>query len=273
MIQRHSGESSAISPVGRGHPGHLGARLDQRPVPLLAAAHRLFGVAPLGHVHGDERDAADATLGVMRREPGERPVPGPAAALPVVAGCRSPRWRYRVPWCAPPRRRLVGLIERLVVGEHPADGRLGAGGQLLGPYLGRQQPRWSAPLRPCRRARLRLTRRKHMSVPKKAKPMGASRSSVARSAESETSMPDIRGCGTDVSVLIAPAPAHERACHPTAPSCSLRTQAGYRHQHDSWEHQSLRCARDVPMLHGMPPPHAREAPQRTPHPRPHRVRR
>ena len=57
--------------------------------------------------------------------------------------------------------------------------------------------------RPCSRARLRLTRRKRRSVPKNANPIGASRSSVASSAESDTSMPDTRGCGTDVSVLIA----------------------------------------------------------------------
>src|SRR5215831_3844600 len=63
--------------------------------------------------------------------------------------------------------------------------------------------------------------------------MGASRSKVASSAASETSMPDICGCGTDVSVLIAPLLARERACHPSAPSCSLRTQAGYRHQRGS----------------------------------------
>ena len=38
-----------------------------------------------------------------------------------------------------------------------------------------------------------------------------------------------------MSVLITPFLARERACHPSAPSCSLRTQAGYRHQRGSGE--------------------------------------
>src|SRR5712691_7629887 len=67
-----------------------------------------------------------------------------------------------------------------------------------------------------------------------AKPIGASLSSVASSAESEISMPDTRGFGTDVPVLTANTP------HPCervpwrvpwkAPSCSLRTHEGQRQQ-------------------------------------------
>ena len=48
--------------------------------------------------------------------------------------------------------------------------------------------------------------RNRRSVPKKAKPMGASRRSVASKAESETSRPDTRGCGTEVSVLMKRTP-------------------------------------------------------------------
>src|SRR5262249_55615913 len=130
-------------------------------------------------------------------------------------------------------------------------------------------PRWSAPFRPCSWARLRLIRRKLRSVPKKAKPIGASRSRVASSAESETSIPDTRGCGTDVSVLIAPALARERACHPRLlpahsglkQAIGISTAAGGNHPHRGAE-PSAGCHT-----------HHDGRLVRLPHPRPHRVRR
>jgi hypothetical protein len=49
-------------------------------------------------------------------------------------------------------------------------------------------------------------RRKRRSLPRKAKPIGASLSSVASSAESDTSRPDTRGFGTEVPVLTGDTP-------------------------------------------------------------------
>ena len=63
---------------------------------------------------------------------------------------------------------------------------------------------WSIP---CHRARVWFTRRNRRSEPKKANAIGASRSSVASRAESDTSIPDTRGPGTDVPVLMCSTPA------------------------------------------------------------------
>src|SRR5262249_58460998 len=105
--------------------------------PLRAPADRLFGVAALGHVHGDQRDTADGAFRVMRGEPGERPVPGlgpgpEVLSSPVLLTGPAPAFQHA--------DRLVRLEQRLVVFEHAADGRLGALRQRLRPY-----PRWRGP--------------------------------------------------------------------------------------------------------------------------------
>src|SRR5262249_59228105 len=82
---------------------------------------------------GDQRDSADAAFGVMRGEPGKRPVPGLGprpGALPSPVLLTGPAAAFQQ------ADRLVRLEQRLVVGEHLADGRLGARRQPLGPYPG-----------------------------------------------------------------------------------------------------------------------------------------
>ena len=69
------------------------------------------------------------------------------------------------------------------------------------------RPTWSDWSIPRHRARVWFTRRNRRSEPKKANAIGASRSSVASRAESDTSIPDTRGPGTDVPVLMCSTPA------------------------------------------------------------------
>ena len=141
-------------------------------------------------IHRDERHAGHAAVGVAGRIPGQGPAPARRHGL---GGRRRDRARLG--------RVGVSRLQRAPLGQHAAQRRLGVAGQPGRPDLGRRAADVPGRLRPASCARAWFTRRKRWSDPKKANPIGASRSRASSSAESSVSRPGARGLGTDMPVL------------------------------------------------------------------------
>ncbi len=130
--------------VGRRHPDHLGAALDQRTVALLAALDLRRGGQRRGgglggggrrrgRVEQDEADAEDFPGRVVHREPGRAAGHARLAAVGVFFF----GWIGRLG----SKERVAGLGDRHALGQDQPDRGLGPGGDLLRPHLGRQPAR------------------------------------------------------------------------------------------------------------------------------------
>ena len=169
----------------RGDPDDLRPGLHQRAVPLLAAPQRLLRVLAVGDRRWRQHHPGDLPVRITRGQPRQIPVP----YLPARGD------------------RLAGVRHRLAGRQHPARGGLGAQAQagrpdLRGPAAQALARADAVQARPgpgspggCGGHR---RGRRSRSAPRPA--------SAASSAESDTSMPDTRGFGTEVPVLTGGTP-------------------------------------------------------------------
>ena len=207
---------------------------------------------------------------VVRGEPGERPLPVvlPASVAPGRRGApcgRSADWLGRsssaVQLRLRPRDvdRLVRLEQRLAVA--PArDGRRTRPGTRACPATPGTAAGPGAPPRssPSSWPGPGSSGGRRRSAPKKAKPMGASRSRVASRAESDTSIPDTRGWGTEVSVLIA---ALQSRCVKSRWAMQRLLPAHCGHKQASGNAATSERTSTVPRQLGTAPSRYREHPQ------------
>ena len=155
--------------VGVRDPDNLRTAQHQGAVALLAAPDGVLRTLAAGHIHRDQHDAGDVPAGVMRWEPGQGQVRGlpqgarrgpvgvlrHGAAWPASrAGCgRGSRARRAVlvraryasrAGCGPSWRVrhavLVCAEDGLILGQDLAGRRLGRGGELGRPDMGRLLP-------------------------------------------------------------------------------------------------------------------------------------
>ena len=203
-------------PVRRRHPDDLRAALDEGPVPLLAAAQRLFGGGPGGAGDHDEPGAVQARRrGRARRTSGRS---ADRAALPPAAPVSN-----------------VSVAGRSL-GEHLMQRRLGPGRLYRGPDGRRAAGRRSRPAGGrTLRARAGLTQTNRKSVSRNAIPADASRSTASGSQDSNSPNPASRCFGTEVSALNrAPhlpcrrLPLAAPSCYRTADSATYLAPGGSR---------------------------------------------
>ncbi len=177
--------------VRRRHPDDLRAALDERPVPLLAAAQRLLGGRASAAGDDDEPGAAQRVVRTAHAEPVECPL----------------AWRRRVTGRGPPRRsrmsRSPGGPARAPAARAASPLAASTAGQTAAMGCPVKSLTWRSYIL----ASAGLTQTNRKSVSRNAIPAGASRSTASGSQDSNSPNPASRCFGTEVSAL-------NRAPHP-----------------------------------------------------------